>query len=186
MKRAPRMHDTFEIHEPTAEEQAEALKHFFAATGAAKKRREDAAAQLAPALEKITDALTDHWSTGSGRRLRQIVWSIYNGRTLVILGDVLTNFDSELGEAVATLIHAKLCGVDMDALLREILKRSGEFARYEEAERQTPEDEEVLYPPIQVSAERLRRLADSAARLEVRIKAQHHAEAARYAEEDDQ
>ena len=79
-KRAPRMPDTFEIHEPTAEEQAETLKQFLTASGAAKKRREDAEAQLAPALEKITEALTDHWSTGSGRRLRQIVWSIYNGR----------------------------------------------------------------------------------------------------------
>jgi hypothetical protein len=123
------------------------LKQFFAVSGAAKKRREDAEAQLAPALEKITEALTEHWSTGSGRRLRQIIWSIYNARTLVILGDVLTNFDDELGEAVATLIHAKLCGVDMDDLLREVLKRSGEFARYEEAERETPENEMVIYPP---------------------------------------
>ncbi|HEY5742543.1 MAG TPA: hypothetical protein VIS99_08375, partial [Terrimicrobiaceae bacterium] len=153
---------------------------------AANKRREDVAAQLAPALEKITAAVTEHWSTGSGRRLRQIVWSIYNGRTLVNLGDVLTNFDGELCEAVATLIYAKLCGVDMDDLVREVLKRSGEFARYEEAERETPEDEEVLYPRIQVSAERLRRLADSAARLEVRIEAERHAEAARHAEKDDQ
>jgi hypothetical protein len=146
MKRVPRMPDTFEIHEPTAEEQAEALKQFYAASGAVKKRREQAAAQLMPVLEKITEALTKHWSTGSGRRLRQIVWSIYNGRTLVILGDVLTNFDGELGEAVATLIHARLCGVDMDDLLREVFKRSGEFARYEEAERETPKDEIVIYP----------------------------------------
>jgi Family of unknown function (DUF6130) len=80
-------------------------------------------------MEKITAAVTEHCSTGSGRRLRQIVWSIYNGRTLVNLGDVLTNFDGELCEAVATLNHAKLCSVDMDDLLREVLKRSGEFFR---------------------------------------------------------
>lgn len=121
-------------------------------------------------MGKITVAVTEHWSTGSGRCLRQIVWSIYNGRTLVNLGDVLTNFDGEQCEAVATLNHAKLCSVDMDDLLREVLKRSGEFFRYEEAERKTPEDEEVLYPPIQVSAERLRRLADSAARLKTALK----------------
>jgi hypothetical protein len=30
---------------------------------------------------------------------------------------VLTNFDGELGEAVPTVIQAKLCGVDMDDLL---------------------------------------------------------------------
>jgi hypothetical protein len=73
------MPDTFEIHEPTAEEEAEAAKQFLVANGAAKKRREDGAVRLAPALEKIIEALTDIGSTGSGRRLRQIAWSIYNG-----------------------------------------------------------------------------------------------------------
>jgi hypothetical protein len=173
------MPDTFKIHEPTAEEETEALKQFFAASEAAKRRREGAAAQLAPALEKVTEALIDHWSTGSGCRLRQIVWSIYNERTLVILGEVLTNFDGELGEAVSTLIHAKLCGVDMDDLLREVLKRSGEFARYHEAERETPKDEMVIYPPLPLSAESLRRLARSAASHEVRIEEERRAEARR-------
>jgi hypothetical protein len=37
---------------------------------------------------------------------KQIVWAIYDWRTLVIMGDVLTNFDGELGEAVATVIQA--------------------------------------------------------------------------------
>ena len=128
-------------------------------------------------MEKITEALSDHWSTGSGRRLRQIVWSIYNGRTLVILGDVLANFDSELGEAVATLMHAKLCGVSMDDLLREILQRSGEFARYEKVERETPEDERVFYPPLPLSAESLHRLARSANRQAASIEEERRIEA---------
>jgi hypothetical protein len=158
------------IRDPQAvEEEAEALKQFLPPArrprNTTRMRRRSSAS-----MEKITAAVTEHWSTGSGRRLRQIVWSIYNGRALVNLGDVLTNFDGELCEAVATLNHAKLCSVDMDDLLREVLKRSGEFFRYEEAERKTPEDEEVLYPPIQVSAERLRRLADSAARLKTALK----------------
>jgi hypothetical protein len=47
-----------------------------------------------------------------------------------------------------------------------------------------PEDEEVLYPPIQVSAERLRRLTPQ--RGWKSASTERHAEAARYAEEDDQ
>ena len=43
----------------------------------------------------------------------------------------------------------------MDDLLREILKRSGEFVRYEEAERETQEDEGVIYPTLPLSAESL-------------------------------
>jgi hypothetical protein len=172
--------------EPDANKQA-VLDAFAAQMQKIRERKEAASAELPEALEMITEALKHHWSTGSGRRLRQIVWSIYNASTLVALGDVFTNFDTELGGAVATLIRAKLAGaLDSDEILRRVLKESGEFARYEAAERETPEDEEVLYPPIQVSAEGLRRLADSAARLEVRIKAERHAEAARYAEQDDQ
>ena len=41
------------------------------------------------------------------------------------LGDVFTNFDTVLGGAIATLIRAKT----------RVLKESGEFARYEVAER---------------------------------------------------
>ena len=161
------------------------LKEFALQMRKVRERKEAAAVELPAALEMITKAIKHHWSTGSGRRLRQIVWSIYNASTLVALGDVLTNFDTELGSAVATLIHAKLAGaLDSDEILQRVLKESGEFARYEAAERDTPEGEEVLYPPIQVSAESLRRLADSAAKLEHRIEAERAAEAARYAEEE--
>ena len=81
---------------------------------------------------------------------------------------------------MATLIHAKLCGVDMDDLLREVLKRSGEFARYEEAERRTPEDEGVIYPPLPLSAESLHRLARSATTQEARIEEERRVEARFY------
>lgn len=169
------------LHEPTEEEKQATLGAFFAAVKESEARRDEAATGLDAALEKITEALTHHWTTGSGRRLRQIVWSIYNTRTLLALGDVLTNFDADFGEAVAVLIRAKLAGVDdLDDRLKRVLKVSGEFARYEDAQRDTPEDEEVLYPPMQISAESLRRLANSAAKLEARIEAERRAEAARY------
>lgn len=161
------------------------VKDFTAMIRQAEERREAATVGLEEALVKITEGLTEHWTTGSGRRLRQIVWSTYNGSTLLALGDVLTNFDSEFGEAVAVLIRAKLAGVDdLDDRLRSVLKESGEMARYHKAADETPEDEVVLYPPIQVSASRLRELAESATKLEGRIEAECRAEMARFAEEE--
>lgn len=181
LERALRMPKKFEIHEPAPEERDEALRRFFAMSNV---REEALAAALAPALEKITEALTHHWTTGSGRRLRQIVWSIYNASTLVVLGDALANFDNKLGEAVGTLIYAKIRGVDMDDLLLDVLKRSGEFARYEEAERETPEADEVIYPPLPLSAESLRGLANSATKMETRLEEERRAEARRYENEE--
>jgi hypothetical protein len=67
----------------------------------------------------------------------------------------------------------------MHDLLREVLKRSGEFARYEEAERETPEDERIIYPPPPLSAESLQQLARSATRQEARIEEERRVEARR-------
>lgn len=161
------------------------LDEFAALMRRVEEQKEAAQVGLDEALVKITEGLTEHWTTGSGRRLRQIVWSIYNGSTLLALGDVLTNFDSEFGEAVAVLIRAKLAGVDdLDDRLRCVLKESGEMARYHKAADETPEDEVVLCPPIQVSASRLRELAESATKLERRIEAERRTEMARFAEEE--
>ena len=133
---------------------------------------------LEEALPVITDALTYHWSTGGGRRMRQIVWSIWNGSTLISLWDVLSGLDYKLGRAAAKLIEAKLMGaLESDEILRRMLEDSGEFTRYDEAAAETPEGEEVIYPPLAVSAERLRELADSAAAKENRIEAERRAEA---------
>ena len=65
-----------------------------------------------------------------------------------------------------------------------MLKESGEFARYDEAAKDTPEDEEVLYPPIQVSADSLRRLAAPSTKLEARYEAERRAEERRYEQEE--
>jgi hypothetical protein len=50
--------------------------------------------------------------------------------------------------------------------LRCLLAESGEMRRWEEAERETPEGFEVLYPPPHLDADALIRLAESATRLE--------------------
>ena len=147
-----------------------------------KEHKEAAKVGLDEALTTITEAIRSHWGTGGGRRLRQIVWSLWNGHTLVALWDVLGGLDHELGRAVAKLIEAKLMGaLDSDEILRRVLKESGEFARYDEAARDTPEDEEVIYPPLPASAESLRKLADAAESKEMRIEAQRRAEDEQFA-----
>jgi len=50
--------------------------------------------------------------------------------------------------------------------LRCLLTESGEMRRWKEAEHETPEGFEVLYPPPPLDADTLRRLADAASRLE--------------------
>lgn len=175
----------FRIHEPTPEEQEAVVAEFAAQMRKVRERKAAAAAGLDEALATITAAIKEHWSTGSGRRLRQIIWSIYNGSTLVALGDVLTNFDTDLGGAVAKVISAKILGaIDDDKIFHRVLKESGEFARYDAVAKDTPEDDEVLYPPIQVSADSLRRLAASSTKLEARLEAERRAEQRRYEEEE--
>jgi hypothetical protein len=64
---------------------------------------------------------------------------------------------------------------------RSVLNESGEFARWEQASAETPEDEEVLYPPFPVSTDALRRLAHSAIQQESRLEKERRAEQAREA-----
>ena len=71
--------------------------------------------------------------------------------------------------------------LEKDEMLRRVLTESGEFARYDEAARDTPEDEEVIYPPLQISVESLRELADAAESKETRIAAQRRAEDEQFA-----
>ena len=147
--------------------------------------KEAATIGLNEALPVITEVLTHHWSTGGGRRIRQIVWSIWNGSTLVSLWDVLSGLDYKLGRAAAKLIEARLAGaLESDEILRRVLEDSGEFARYDEAAADTPEDEEVTYPPLSVSADQLRELADPAAAKENRDGAQRRAEAQEDAQQE--
>jgi hypothetical protein len=71
-------------------------------------------------------------------------------------------------DAVIVLFGAGMADVLTEDQKRRILTDSGEFARWEECRAETPEDEEVLYPPLPLSAEDLMRLAISADRAERR------------------
>ncbi|HYF36333.1 MAG TPA: hypothetical protein VD994_13645, partial [Prosthecobacter sp.] len=51
-------------------------------------------------------------------------------------------------------------GPEVEPLLGEILRASGEFARFDREETATPEGLPVIYPPTPASAETLRHLPD--------------------------
>lgn len=130
-------------------------------------RQEQAARKLAEVTPLLTETLTHHWSTGQGTRVRHILWSLYSCSHLVNLGDACSGLDANLAEAVATAIHARLkYGPEVEPLLGEILRVSGEFARFDREETATPDGLPVIYPPTPASTETLRQLADAAERRE--------------------
>lgn len=57
-------------------------------------------------------------------------------------------------------------GPEVEPLLGEILRVSGEFARFDREETTTPEGLPVMYPPPPASAETLQQLAAAAERRE--------------------
>ncbi|MEO6752539.1 MAG: hypothetical protein ABIP85_12245, partial [Chthoniobacteraceae bacterium] len=61
---------------------------------------------------------------------------------------------------------------------------SGEFVRWEQARAETPEDEDVLYPPFPMSTDGLRRLAHSAEQQDGRLEKERHAGQARDANDE--
>lgn len=81
------------------------------------------------------------------------------------LGDACSGLDANLAEAVGAAILARLkYGPEVEPLLGEILRVSGEFARFDREEIATPEGFPVIYPAPPASAETLRQLADAAER----------------------
>ncbi|MBE7157162.1 MAG: hypothetical protein INR62_01780 [Rhodospirillales bacterium] len=150
-----------------------ALDNFATQLRQIKEHKQALRSELDAALTTITQAICQHWSTGGGTRLRQIVWSLWNGDTPVGLYYVLGGLDYELACPVAKLLEAWLVGaVDDDKYLRRVLTESGEFDRYNRAKEETPEGEEVIYPPLPISADRLRDLAEAATSKEARYKAE--------------
>jgi hypothetical protein len=146
-----------------------ALNDFARAIREAEERRESVRPdELSTALETITDYLAGGWSTGGGRRLRQFVWSLWNGFHLTNLYDLSSGLDGKLTDAVIVVFRAAMVDALTEDQKRRVLQRSGEFARLEEARGETPEEEEVLHPPLPMSTDQLRRLSHSAEQQEKR------------------
>jgi len=126
------------------------------ATGA--RQKAVSAQQLTSALTTITDFLRTSSTTGGGRRLRQFVWSLWNDSHLINLFDLCHGLDGPLTDAVIIVFQAAIVGVLSEDQLRNLLIESGEMARWESAQRHTPEHLDVFYPPY-LSARSLKDLA---------------------------
>jgi len=173
------------IHFPTEEEQQATLNEFAREMQRVKERKDSVSQQkLQEALATISDYLKTGWSTGGGRRLRQFVWSLWNGFHLINLYGLSSGLDGRLTDAVIIVFHAAMVDALSEDQKRLVLKESGEFARWEQASAETPEDEEVLYPPFPMSTEGLRRVAHSAEQNDRRIEKQRRAEQAREANDE--
>jgi hypothetical protein len=167
----------FSMHLPTPEEEQTTLNEFAREMQRVKKRRESVSMkQLDEALETISDYLKTGWSSGGGRRLRQFVWSLWNGFHLINLFDFTSGLDGRLGDAVIVVFNAAMVGVLSEDQKRRVLEESGEFARWEQTSAETPEDEEVLYPPLPISTDTLRRLAHSSELSDRRFEQQRRSE----------
>ena len=165
------------IHFPTEWEEQAVLDEFAREMRRVKERKESASPEkLNEALETISDYLKTGWSTGGGRRLRQFVWSLWNGFHLINLFDLSTGLDGRLTDAVIVVFNAAMVDALSEDQKRRVLKESGEFVRWERACAGTLEDEEVLYPPFPMTTDGLRRLAHSAEQQDRRMEAERRAE----------
>ena len=165
------------IHFPTEEEEQAVLDEFAREMRRVKERKESVPPdKLNEALVTISGYLKTGWSTGGGRRLRQFVWSLWNGFHLINLFDLSTGLDGRLTDAVIVVFNAAMVDALSEDQKRRVLKESGELARWEQARAETPEDEEVLYPSFPMSTDGLCRLAHSATQQERRLEQERRAE----------
>ena len=173
------------IHFPTPEEEQATLK-LFAREMQRSRARRDAISQekLDEALKTITDYLKTGWTTGGGRRLRQFIWSLWNGYHLLNLYDLSSGLDGYHTEAVIVIFHAAMVGALDEKQKRRMMKESGELARWERARVETPEDDVVIYPPFPMSTEDLRRLTHSSEQFDRRLEQESRAERQRETRDD--
>jgi hypothetical protein len=85
---------------------------------------------------------------------------------------------------VIVVFNAAMVDALSEERKRRVLKEAGEFARWEQSRAETPDDEEVLYPPFPMSTDGLRRVAHSAEQSDRRIEKQCRAEQAREARDE--
>lgn len=127
-----------------------------------RQRATEVMAALDQAAPFLVETLTFHWSTGQGTRVRHVLWSLYTCSHLVNLGDACTGLDRRLAEALAAAVTARLLlGPEVESRLREILKASGEFARFDSQESATPDHLPIIYPPASADARTFREMADA-------------------------
>ena len=116
-----------ELHEPTEQEKQATLDELARHMKAIVERRNSIPAdELQAALDTLTDALTHHWSTGGGTRVRRFIWSLWNEWHMVNLFDLCAGLDYQLGNAVIVVLHAQMIGALTEDHKRGVLKKSGD------------------------------------------------------------
>jgi hypothetical protein len=154
---------------PSEDDEMTALEAFNAEMSAAKDRWNSISLEeVEIAITTAIEALRTGWTTGAGRRLQRFVWSFWNGYHFINLFELSHGLDGRLTDAVIVLFRAAMSDVLIEHQKRRILTESGEMKRWEEAERRTPEHEEVIYPPLPWKADELSKLAQSAQKAERR------------------
>lgn len=140
----------------------DALMTFGATLRGEQRRTSQVAAAFEQAVPLLTETLTFHWGTGQGTRVRHILWSLYTCSHTINLGDACSGLDGRIAEALLAAIAAQLfLGPQVESKLGEILRLSGEFARFDEMERSTPDHLPVIYPPPPADSQDLRQMADA-------------------------
>ena len=168
----------------TPEEEQATLKSYAREMQRSEERRDAISPEkLDEALQTIASYLKTGWSTGGGRRLRQFIWSLWNRYHSLNLCDLSSGLDGRRTEAVIVIFQAAMMGALSEDQKRRVLEESGEFARWEQARVETPDEENVLYPPLSIATDDLRRLAHSATQLAKRIEAERAAKFPRCCED---
>lgn len=147
--------------EPSVDEERAAVEAFGAHLAEVEEYKRSSLNGLPQALETLTDVIRENWDTGTGKRLRQFVWSLWGFGHYVCLHQV-QGLDPNIGKAVAVVFSAHVSGALKEGDLKPLLQNSGEFMRWEAERDLTPEHREVMYPPPPFSAETLEDLAVSA------------------------
>lgn len=150
------------IRLPSEEETNAVMAEFEATSRKGRGWAAESEAALDEATPVLVKILSECWDTGQGTRVRNIIWSLYSGSHLVQLGYGLSGFDFKIGKAVSAAITARIAvGPDVEDKLRVILRESGEFDRLDAAVAAARAlGKEPVYPPMPVSSDTLRRLAD--------------------------
>jgi len=116
--------EPFQLCEDSPQEQDVALQRFFSAARRSRVLANCAMTKLIEVTPLLVDAIAS--GSGQGQRIEAVLWSCWNGTHKVGLCDALCGLDTDLGEAVLTLLAARThMGGDADPILKKIIHLSG-------------------------------------------------------------
>lgn len=85
------------------------------------------------ALQRLGEILRENPHTGTGVRIRAMLWSLLNQHHLVNLWDVCGRLDGEPARLAADVLSAALLGRLTDSQVKQVLIKAGEMERWDRA-----------------------------------------------------